>query len=177
MTKTLLLIVAMAMMLFMGCSFNDGHSDLMQKMAAVKNKPKGKIKPIPTFTPYSPYIYSAAGLRSPFTRPLLEADQRPVGRRLNVAPDVNRRREVLERFNFDGLSMVGTLSRNGQLWALIDDGAGGIHRITEGNFLGRNYGKVIKTSASQVDILEIVPDGNNGWIERPRALSLEEKDG
>lgn len=159
-----------------GCSLDGNHSDLRQKMAAVEHKPKGQIEPIPTFTPYSPYVYSAAGNRSPFTRPVLESDQRLVGRKLDVAPDMNRQRELLEGYPFDALSMVGTLSRGGQLWALIDDGEGGIHRITVGNYLGKNHGRVVNASQSQIDVLEIVPDGTDGWIERPRALTLEEKD-
>ncbi|WP_237068468.1 pilus assembly protein PilP [Microbulbifer guangxiensis] len=159
-----------------GCSLDASHSDLRQKMAAVKAKPKGQIEPIPTFTPYSPYVYGAAAERSPFTRPVLDSEQRLVGRRLDVAPDTDRRKELLERFNFDALSMVGTLSRSGQIWALVDDGEGGIHRITVGNYLGKNHGRVVSASPGQVDVLEIVPDGTGGWIERPRALTLEEKD-
>ncbi|WP_226665494.1 pilus assembly protein PilP [Microbulbifer aggregans] len=165
-----------ALLVLGGCSLDGNHSDLRQKMAAVKHKPKGQIEPVPTFTPYSPYVYSAAALRSPFIRPVLEADQRLVGRKLDVAPDLNRQKELLERFPFDGLSMVGTLSRGGQLWALINDSDGGIHRITVGNYLGKNHGRVVNASSSQIDVLEIVPDGTGGWIERPRALTLEEKD-
>lgn len=169
-------VVLIALLAIAGCSLDGGHSDLHQKMAAVKHKPRGQIEPIPTFTPYSPFVYSAAALRSPFTRPVLESDQRLVGRRLDVAPDMNRQRELLEGFNIDALTMVGTLSRRGQLWALIDDGDGGIHRITVGNYMGKNHGRIVNASPSQIDILEIVPDGTGGWIERPRALALEEKD-
>ncbi|SDK57335.1 pilus assembly protein PilP [Microbulbifer yueqingensis] len=169
-------IPLLGILLVTGCSLDGGHSDLRQKMADVKRQPKGQIDPIPVFTPYQPYVYSAAGERSPFSRPMLEADQRVVGRRLDVAPDQDRQKELLERFNFDALTMVGTLSRSGQLWALIDDGDGGIHRITVGNYVGKNHGKVVNATASQVDVLEIVPDGTGGWIERPRALTLEEKD-
>ena len=168
--------LAAALLALAGCGLDGNHSDLRQKMAAIKHKPKGQIEPIPTFTPYSPYIYSATALRSPFTRPMLESEQRLVGRKLDVAPDMNRQKELLERFNFDALSMVGTLSRGGQLWALIDDSEGGIHRITVGNHLGKNHGRVVNASARQIDVLEIVPDGTGGWIERPRALTLEEKD-
>ncbi|GAA5524322.1 hypothetical protein Maes01_00877 [Microbulbifer aestuariivivens] len=159
-----------------GCSLDGSHSDLRRDMAEVKASPKGRIEPIPTFTPYSPYVYSAAAKRSPFTRPVLDSERRLMGRRLDVAPDVDRRKELLERFNFDALSMVGTLSRSGQIWVLVDDGEGGIHRITVGNYLGKNHGRVVSASASQLDVLEIVPDGTGGWIERPRALTLEEKD-
>ncbi|MFI2811970.1 MULTISPECIES: pilus assembly protein PilP [Microbulbifer] len=169
-------IPLLGLMVLSGCSLDGGHSDLRQKMTEIKHKPKGQIEPIPTFTPYSPYVYSAAAERSPFARPVLESDQRLVGRRLDVAPDSDRQKELLEQFNFDALSMVGTLARGGQLWALIDDGDGGIHRITVGNYVGKNHGKVVNASKSQVDVLEIVPDGTGGWIERPRALTLEEKD-
>ncbi|WP_346838511.1 pilus assembly protein PilP [Microbulbifer sp. SAOS-129_SWC] len=170
------LTLAAALLALAGCSLNDDHSDLRQHMAAVKHKPKGHIDPIPTFTPYSPYVYSAAALRSPFARPVLESEQRLVGRRVDVAPDLNRQPELLERYPFDALKMVGTLSRGGQLWALIDDGDGGIHRITVGNHLGKNHGRVVDATKSKLDVLEIVPDGTGGWIERPRALTLEEKD-
>ncbi|WP_250460193.1 pilus assembly protein PilP [Microbulbifer litoralis] len=169
-------VLTAALLALAGCSLDGDHSDLNQKMAAVKHKPKGQIEPIPTFTPYSPYVYSAAAQRSPFTRPVLESDQRLVGRKLDVAPDMSRQQELLEGYPFDALSMVGTLSRGGQLWALINDGEGGIHRITVGNYLGKNHGRVVNASPSQLDVLEIVPDGTGGWIERPRALTLEEKD-
>ncbi|WP_286037014.1 pilus assembly protein PilP [Microbulbifer variabilis] len=155
---------------------NVDQNDLHQRMAEVERRPKGQIEPIPTFTPYSPYIYSAAAQRSPFTRPVLESDQRLVGRRLEIAPDLSRRRELLESINFDALAMVGTISRDGQLWALIDDGNGGIHRVTVGNYLGKNHGRVVSATPTQLDVLEIIPDGTGGWIERPRALALEEKD-
>jgi len=170
------LTLAVALLALAGCSLDGNYSDLRQKMTEVKHQPKGQIEPIPTFTPYSPYVYSAAAQRSPFARPVLESEQRLVGRRLDVAPDLNRQPELLERFPFDALKMVGTLSRGGQLWALIDDSDGGIHRITVGNHLGKNHGRVVNASASKLDILEIVPDGTGGWIERPRALTLEEKD-
>ncbi|WP_299939968.1 pilus assembly protein PilP [uncultured Microbulbifer sp.] len=169
-------VLAVNLLVVSGCSLNADHSDLRKRMAEVEQKPRGRMEPIPTFTPYSPYVYSTAARRSPFVRPLLESEQRLVGRKLDIAPDMHRQRELLERVNFDALSMVGTLSGDGQLWALIDDGAGGIHRITVGNYMGKNHGRVVNATASQVDVLEIVPDGTGGWIERPRALTLKERD-
>ncbi|WP_444943345.1 pilus assembly protein PilP [Microbulbifer sp. ZKSA006] len=173
MTKYLL--AAITLLLLSGCGLNSDHSDLKERMAAVERKPKGQIEPIPTFTPYSPYVYSAAAQRSPFSRPVLESEQRIVGRKLDIAPDLTRQRELLERVSIDLLSMVGSLSRDGQMWALINDGTGGIHRITVGNYLGKNHGRVVNATSSQLDILEIIPDGTGGWIERPRALALEER--
>ncbi|WP_444959141.1 pilus assembly protein PilP [Microbulbifer sp. ZKSA002] len=170
------LSIAVALLSIVGCDLNSDHSELRKRMAEVERRPKGQIEPIPTFTPYSPYVYVAAAQRSPFTRPVLESEQRIVGRRLDVAPDLTRQRELLEGVNIDALSMVGSLSRDGQIWALIDDGSGGIHRITVGNYLGKNHGRVVNATNAQLDILEIIPDGTGGWIERPRALALEERD-
>ncbi|WP_444892587.1 pilus assembly protein PilP [Microbulbifer sp. TRSA001] len=170
------LTIVAALLSIVGCDSNSDHSELRDRMAKVESQPKGQIEPIPTFTPYSPYIYVAAAQRSPFTRPVLESEQRIVGRRLDIAPDLTRQRELLEGVNFDALSMVGSLSRDGQIWALVNDGDGGIHRITVGNYLGKNHGRVVNATNAQLDILEIIPDGTGGWIERPRALALEERD-
>ncbi|AWF79578.1 pilus assembly protein PilP [Microbulbifer sp. A4B17] len=170
------LSVIVVLLSIAGCGASSDHNDLLKRMAEVERRPKGQIEPIPTFMPYSPYVYSAAAQRSPFTRPVLESEQRIVGRRLDVAPDLTRQRELLEGVSIDALSMVGSLSRDGQIWALINDGSGGIHRITIGNYLGKNHGRVVNATNAQLDILEIVPDGTGGWIERPRSLALEERD-
>jgi type IV pilus assembly protein PilP len=70
--------------------------------------------------------------------------------------------------------MVGTLSDDTGRFALIT-GAGGVHRVKVGDYLGRNDGKIVSISDSQVDVIEIVPDGEGGWLERPRSISLKER--
>lgn len=50
-----------------------------------------------------------------------------------------------------------------------------MHRIRVGDFLGRNDGKVIAINESKIDVVEIVPDGEGGWLERPRSLTLKER--
>lgn len=62
------------------------------------------------------------------------------------------------------------------MWSLINDGSGGIHRVTVGNYLGKNYGRITAISNAKVDVIEIVPDGKGNWVERPRTLGLNEKD-
>ena len=70
--------------------------------------------------------------------------------------------------------MVGTLRNDRQLFALVN-GAGGVHRVKVGDFLGRNHGKILVIDDSKIDVMEIVPDGEGGWLERPRSLSLKER--
>ena len=68
--------------------------------------------------------------------------------------------------------MVGTLELDKTLWALVDDRQGGIHRVRNGNYLGRDHGKIVATTPGQLTVVEIVSDGLDGWAERPRTLEL-----
>lgn len=167
------LVVALVVLLA-GCS-GSTHQDLEDYMAAVKGKPTGEIEPIPTFSPYKAYKYTAVALRSPFDRPLQAVAADGNYGRTAVAPDESRAREYLEGHNFASLSMVGTLAKDGVVWALVNDGAGGIHRVTSGNYMGKNHGKVTAVTRSLIEVVEIVPDGKNGWVERPRTLALKER--
>ena len=158
------------------CSAGGSHSDLTDYINQVKSKPAGRIEPIPTYPPYESFIYAAASKRSPFDKPV------DIQRRVyaqsgkNVRPDFNRSKEYLEGFDVSGLTMVGTLQQKGNLWALVRDGAGGIHRVTSGNYLGKNHGKVVGLDKTKIELIEIVSDGLSGWVERPRLLALAEKD-
>lgn len=150
-------------------------SDLDAYTAEVKAKPKGKIPPIPTFTPYTSFVYSAQTLRAPFDQPLTTKEVAALGGAANVRPDLARAREFLERFNLESLGMVGTLAQKGTLWALLSDGEGGVHRVRVGNYVGKNHGKIVATNETSVEIKEIVPSGTGSWVERPRTIKLTEK--
>ncbi|MBX9763323.1 MAG: pilus assembly protein PilP, partial [Pseudomonadaceae bacterium] len=93
---------------------------------------------------------------------------------VDVKPDESRVRQFLEDFNIETFQMVGTLSNSGGVFALIS-GANGVHRVRVGDYLGRNHGKIQSIDDGKVDVLEIVPDGEGGWLERPRSLSLKER--
>jgi len=54
-------------------------------------------------------------------------------------------------------------------------GGGGVYRMKVGDYLGRNHGRIVSISDSQVDVVEIVPDGEGTWLERPRSISLKER--
>lgn len=157
-----------------GCGGDGDYADLKAFMADAKAKPRGNIEPIPRFAPYQAFAYEAASLRSPF-QPLIKADlvHREKGSKL-LKPDVNRVKQFLEGFNIEQFEMVGTLGDDSGRFALIS-GAGGVHRVKVGDYLGRNDGKIVSISDSQVDVIEIVPDGEGGWLERPRSISLKER--
>ncbi len=165
--------------LLAGCSQGNGYSDLDQFMAETRAKPRGFVEPLPEFKAYEAFSYSAADRRAPFEPPidvqLTMVDQAPES---NIEPDLDRPKEVLENFGLNELTMVGTLSGVGSsLYALIADSEGGIHRVRAGNYMGTNYGRIIGVSEDRVELIEIVPNGRGGWIERPRSLSLNQDEG
>lgn len=168
-------IVGIAVM--SGCAGDGQHEDLQRFMTDVKARPSGEIEPLPTFRSYKTFSYGAVAMRSPFEPPLtLAVGESIAGKDKVEAPNEARKKEYLEGFNFAALSMVGILSRGGQMWTLIDDGNGGIHRVTVGNYLGKNHGRITSVTNVKADVIETVPDGKGNWVERPRTLALNEKD-
>ncbi len=163
--------------LLSGCASDREFADLRAQMEEIKKRPKGRIEPPPEFKSYKTFSYSAAAMRSPFSPPVEVETVALTAKRSNVKPDFNRPPEALEEFGIDSLSMVGTLRRPEQsLFALVQDPDGGLHRVRVGNYLGRNHGKIINVEPSKVDVVEIVSDGQEGWIERPRTIVLSEQE-
>jgi type IV pilus assembly protein PilP len=101
-TRTILTAAGLAGLLMVtGCS--DGLDELRLEIEQAKQKPGGRIKPLPEVRPYVSHEYQMADRRSPFLQSL--AGESPSGPR----PDVQRPREYLEQFPLDTLKMVGTL--------------------------------------------------------------------
>jgi len=167
-----LLLAALGVLLLSGCANRD-FSDLDQYMAEKRARPGGIIAPIPTFKAYEAFAYSATRLRSPFDRPIEVREITQLQAISAIKPDETRAKEFLEQYTFDSLSMVGTLERSGDNWALIQDPEGGIHRVQVGNYLGRNHGKIVELTDTYLAVVEIVTDGtSDGWVERPRTIEL-----
>ena len=167
------LALSMALLALNGCGGGNDFSDLDAYMNEVRLRPPGKIEPTPTFRSYPTFTYSAANLRSPFSRQVrIDLAGQKQGSR-NVKPDPNRVKQYLEGFNIEQFEMVGTISNAGGSFALLR-GAGGVHRMKVGDYLGRNDGRIVSLSATQVDVVEIVPDGEGAWLERPRPIPLKE---
>ena len=89
-------------------------------------------------------------------------------------PDPDRPREFLEQFPLDGLRMVGSLEINQIKAGLVQATDGLVHRVTVGNHLGQNYGRVTSISDSEIELVEIIPDGLGGYIQRPASIGLSD---
>ncbi len=169
---TSLLVASAGVLMLAGCAQSE-FSDLQEYMDQVRAEPKGKIVPLPAFTPYEAFTYSAAGMRSPFERPIkVEVTEKTVAGS-KVRPDESRVKEYLEGFSMESFTMVGTLSNQKGFFGLVS-GAGGVHPIKVGDYIGRNHGRIVAISEGEIQLIEIVPSGKDSWVERPRTLSLKD---
>ncbi|MGL6093450.1 MAG: pilus assembly protein PilP, partial [Pseudomonas paracarnis] len=113
--------------------------------------------------------YEPSSLRDPFTPPALQAPHVPG--RPALAPDFTRPRGLLEGMRLDQFEMVGTLSRGAQAFALLRAGAR-VYRLAVGDYLGPDHGQVTAIQDAAVELVELFPDGQGAWLERPRTLVL-----
>lgn len=160
-----------------GCSDGAVTEDLRTWVATVESKPGGAIEPLPEFLPYQSYAYGAAGMRSPFEPPVPVRPSGPGAPRSDVKPDTDRPKQYLEQFGIGELRMVGTLQNDAVLFALIEDREGVVHRVSIGDYMGSNYGRILAIEEGEIRLMEIVPDGAGGWIERARTVNLAETGG
>lgn len=151
-----------------GCS--DDMDELHKKVAEIRARPGERIEPLPEIKPYDSYAYNDGNLRSPFT-PSAPARSDVANA---IRPDAKRQREFLEQFPIDSMKMVGTLSMQGRNYGLVQGKDGLVHRVLPGNYIGQNDGRITGITGTKISIVEIVPDGLGGYIERPAALALTE---
>jgi type IV pilus assembly protein PilP len=155
-----------------GCSSDGEFRDLSAYMEEVQSRPPGRIEPLPPFEQVPPFAYQASNMRSPFEPPVQvkRVDRAQGGPQ--VRPDLNRARQFLEQYPVGSLRMVGTLAQGNRTYALIQDGDGGVHRVQRGDFMGTDHGRIQDIAETAIELIEIVPDGTGGWVERARTVSL-----
>lgn len=169
------IMACLAALLLTGCA--EDMSDLRQFVKQVKQRPGGKIEPLPDFEPYQGFTYDSAALRNPFQpRSAFASDEEEEEESgSGLKPDFDRTKEPLEQYPLDSLKMVGTLSRDGQRRGLVRDPNGIIHRVVPGNYLGQNHGRIVSVDPGNIEVVEIVRDGQDGWMEREASLALSEQ--
>ena len=175
------LFVAIAVLLN-GCG-NKEMAELKKYTESTLAKPGRPVEPLPPIKPFVRYLYNAEkeGLRDPFepfffgisggeSSESLEDN----GQDRYVQEILTHNKEELEYFELDSLRMVGTLEESGKLWGIIKDQDGLIYKISNGNYMGRNFGKVEAIEEGEIRLREIIQGPNGKWAERAAKLSLEE---
>ena len=171
MSRQLLALLLSVSALLAACG--GSNDDLEAYVAEVKGRKTRAIEPIPQIKQYEAFAYLAPPeRRDPFVRSEPPRDAAAPASALR--PDLSRNREPLEEFPLDSLRMLGVINKANDSYALVKAPDRVVHRVTLGNHMGQNYGKIVKISESKVDLVEIVPDGFGGFMERPANVALTE---
>jgi type IV pilus assembly protein PilP len=143
--------------------------NLEQWVAEVRAKPAPPLDPLPVMQQFETFEYAAQSLRDPFNRTF--TDEGASGPR----PDSARRKQPLEAFPLDSLDMVGTLGKGAGLVALVMAPDKVTYRIRPGAYLGQSDGRVTAIYEDRIELVELVPDGAGGWLERPATVALDDQ--
>ena len=160
---TLFLMLGLA-----GCGAG-GMGDLQTFVAEAGKDMQGKIEPLPEVKVYEPFTYNAFDLPDPFKPRKLST-----GGGGGMQPDLNRPKEPLEAFSLETLKMVGMLSRQGVVHAVIKTPENAIYHVRKGNYVGQNFGLITQIDDNEVTLREIVQDSAGDWSERISTLILQE---
>ena len=151
------------------------NDDLYNFIEETKSKHLGSVQPLPTFEPYKNFTYSASELRDPFEAAFEAEVGENNANNSDLRPSASRPKEPLETYPLDTLRMVGILVQNENTWGLVKDPNNVVHRVQTGNYAGQNEGQIVSVTEQQIDIIEIIPDGLGGYIERTAALAIGSK--
>lgn len=161
-----------------GCTAST-QDELRQWMQAERNAIQPRVTPIAEPTRFIPEAYAGIHLMEPFSNERLASVMRgsPAASVTNAAlikPELNRRKQPLEAFPLDAMTMVGSINRQGRLVALIKV-ENLLYQVSPGGYLGQNYGLVTRITETEVTLREIVQDPTGEWTQRPAALQLQEE--
>ena len=173
-----LLAAGLAGALLAGCGAS-GQEELLQWMSEQRAATRPHVTPIPEPKKFTPQAYTEESATDPFstvklTQALKRESAQATSNAALVAPELARRKEPLEAYPLDSMKMVGSLIKEGHPVALLRvDNL--LYQVKPGNYLGLNYGKIVKVDETEVVLREIVQDAAGEWTERTATLQLQER--
>lgn len=176
--RCLILFGATSVLLALAGCGASSEDDIRQWMLEERNQTRPQVKPIAAPKQFTPEAYNNAATIEPFSMlKLTQAFKRDSAQAAAngalVAPELVRRKEPLESFPLDAMSLVGSLLNAGQPVALVKVDSL-LYQVRLGMHLGQNYGRVTKVNETEVILREIVQDAGGEWIERVATLQLKE---
>ena len=152
-----------------GCSNRDAsiENDLQLSIAKVK----GKILDIPVYKPYTATGYLLQNVADPFGSTKAQIAGKTDGSPERDRPDMKRDRQPMEAFPLEAMEFNGNIVKQGTMHALV-----AVHEkmyaVKIGEYLGQNFGRIMKISETEVVITEKVQEFSGDWVERTSRLGL-----
>ncbi len=160
--------------LLLGACGGEEQSELRQELAAMTKDLRGRVDPLPQVKSFEPVPYKGESMIDPFVPGRIVVTQAAAGGGGGggVQPDLNRPKEPLEAFPMESIQMVGTLSQNKDVYALVRAGAS-LFRVKKGNYMGPNFGVITGIDESHISVKEVVQDSGGDWVERSTSLQMQ----
>jgi len=152
------------------------HEELQDWMERQRREVKPNVAPLAAPKKFDPQPYTSAQAVEPFSPQKLSVALKTETRQPSslLGAELNRRKEPLEAYPLDSMSMVGSVARGGQPFALLRvDNL--LYQVKVGDYIGQNYGRITQITETQIVLREIVQDAAGEWIERAATLQLQEK--
>lgn len=164
----------LALVALSGCS---GESDeLREWMEQQRREVKPNVTPLEAPKKFNPEQYAGGEAVEPFSNQKLTVAVKQEARQPSslLASELNRRKEPLEAFPLDSMTMVGSVSKEGRPLGLLKvDNL--LYHVRVGDHIGQNYGRITKITETDIGLREIVQDAAGEWVERQTNLQLQEK--
>lgn len=168
-TYVRLLMALLVAVVLAGCGA--GTADLHQWVAQQKTKEGPPLPPPPVVKTFETIVYNDQDKRDPFAS-AIDGGSQTIQTANGPHPDQKRPKQPLEFFALDSLKMVGTIGTKEHTVALIRDPSKKIHRLRVNQYMGQNYGRVTDIKPDHVDLVELVANGDGGWMERKASIAL-----
>jgi len=169
------LLAALTLLVASGCgrgvTSTPGEAPNLQNwVAEVRARPAPPLEQIPLMQQFESFEYAAQAMRDPFSTAFTNTNEGSGPR-----PNSERRKQQLEQFPLDSLDMVGTLGLGARVIGLVMAPDKVTYRVVPGEYIGQSDGRVTAVYEDRIELVELVPDGAGGWLERPATVALEDK--
>lgn len=164
-----LAVSILAITLLSAC--DDRTSDAEQKMQEIRNQPAQPIEPLPQPQKIEDFVYSAGNIRSPFLAMSLISMQAQASQEVGVQPDLTRPKEPLEDYELSELVYRGkVVAPNGKEHGLVQLPNGFVRDVQVGEYMGKNHGKILEITSTQINLEEIIPDARGAYAYKRESL-------
>ena len=170
----LVVLLVLGSGLLAGC---EGETQQLQEwMEQQRREVRPSVAPLAPPKKFNPVPYANAQQVDPFSTQKLSVALKQEAKQPNsmLAAEMNRRKEPLEAFPLDAMAMVGSVAKSGRPFALLRvDNL--LYQVKAGDYLGQNYGRILRITETEVALREVVQDAAGEWTERNATLQLQER--
>lgn len=177
MHRKTIFLACLASSMLVGC-IGAEHEDLHEWLGTQKSMAKPRVQPLKEPSVFLPQAYEASTEMDPFnmlklTQVLRRETEKNTANTALLTAEQNRRKEELESYPLDSMTMVGSLKKGNQRIALLRVNQL-IYQVGAGNYLGQNYGRIVQIEENSIKLREVVQDAAGDWVERMATLDLQE---